>query len=209
MSANAELSFHILRHSVQILAEDDLKSLFDFGFSTEEIQAIAALTIKELNHLGRLGERFLEVKVDHQRLARSLAHVRREAAADALQNELLLLRAPAAMMRALFGTTSIQYANRRKLLGLSGVGVGRPAVPCEETEQAIWKAWRQQAHRSEGERYRATAKETRLPLSVIWAVLRAWEAETRTCSGVGRGGMDLNVMKTRDRDDVVPPPSER
>jgi hypothetical protein len=207
MIASAELSFHILRHSVQILAEDDLNSLFDLGFSIEEIQAIATLTVKELNHLGRLGGRFLEVKVDHQRLTRSLAHVRREAAAEALQDELLRLRAPAAMMRALFGTTSMQYANRRKLLGLSGVGVGRPAVPCEETEQAIWKAWRQQAHLSDGERYRATAKATRLPLSVIWTVLRAWEAETRTCSGVDRGSMDLNVTQKRDANDVVPPPS--
>ncbi|MGB8665733.1 MAG: STY4526/YPO1902 family pathogenicity island replication protein, partial [Serratia inhibens] len=65
MSANAELSFHVLHQSVQILADDDLKALFDLGFSVEEIHAIAALTIKELIHLSRLGDRFLDVKVDH------------------------------------------------------------------------------------------------------------------------------------------------
>ena len=206
MIANPELSFHILRHSVQILAADDLNSLFDLGFSIKEIQAIANLTVKELNHLGRLGERFLEVTVDHQRLARSLAHVRREAADEALQDELLRLRAPAAMMRALYGTTSMQYANRRKLLGLSDVGVGRPALPSEEAEQAIWKAWRQLANLSDGERYRATAKATRLPLSVIWTVLRAWETESRTGGGNDCAEMEKKVGTKHHADDVVPLP---
>ena len=175
MSVNTELTFHLLRYSAQRLAEDNLKALFGLGFSLEEIQALEPLTIKELIHLSQLGEHFLDVNVNHQRFVHSLQHVRRETAGEALQNELLRRRAPAEMMAALFGMTPLQYANRRKLLGLFGIGVGRPALPDEHMERAILEAWQQHAQFSDGERFLATARETQLPLSVIWPLLHASE----------------------------------
>ena len=178
MTANPELAFHILRYSAQQLAEDDLKALLEFGFSIEEIQAIEALTLKQLNHLSQLNGHFLDVSVNHQRFARALKHIHREAEGEALQDEMIRLRAPTAMMRALFGMTPLQYANRRKLLGLSGVGVGRPALPSEDTERMIWQAWQQQAQLSDAERYLATARVTQLPLSVVWTVVHAWETDS-------------------------------
>jgi hypothetical protein len=180
MTADGELAFHILRYGAQKLSEDDLSTLLDLGFSMEDIQAIETLTLKELNHLSCLSAHFLDVRINPQRFARVLAHIRQETAGEVLQNELLRRRAPAGMMRALFGMTPLQYANRRKRLGLSGVGVGRPAFPGEETERLIWQVWHEQAELSDAERYLATAEATQLPLSVIWSVRQAWQGATRS-----------------------------
>lgn len=187
MTAEGELAFHILRYGAQKLSEDDLSTLLDLGFSMEDIQAIETLTLKELNHLSRLSAHFLDIRINPQRFARVLAHIRQETAGEVLQNELLCRRAPAGMMRALFGMTPLQYANRRKRLGLSGVGVGRPAFPGEETERLIWQVWREQAELSDAERYLATAEATQLPLSVIWSVRQAWQGATQRQGNEGHG----------------------
>lgn len=140
MDSTAEVSFHILRYGAQKLAEGDLNALLEYGFSIEEIKAIEELTLQELDHLSRLGTHFLCVQVNHECFAAMLRRVHREASNKVLQNELIHMRAPAAMMRELFGMTNLEYANRRKLLSMAGVGVGRPpALP--ETEQiAVWQA---------------------------------------------------------------------
>ena len=171
MTIDAELTLHILHHGARKLAEDDLKGLAELGFSLEEIRSMETLTLKDLVHLGRLGQRFLDVRINHQCLQRALTHIRREADNEKLQDALLRLRAPAAMMRTLFGMTPLQCANRRKRLGLFGVGIGRPTVPTEETERAIWAAWQHHAHLPDGERYLATAEASRAPLSMIWPIL--------------------------------------
>ncbi len=181
MTIDAELTFHILHHSARRLAEDDLGALTDLGFSIEDMHSIETLTLKDLVHLGRLGGRFLDIKVNAQRFGRALAHVQREADNEKLQETLLRLRAPGTMMRVLFGMTPLQYANRRKRLGLFGAGVGRPAVPTEETERAIRAAWQQQAHLTDGERYLATARATGALLSVIWPVVRVHESDNAPC----------------------------
>ena len=177
MNIDAELTFHILHHGARRLAEDDLGALAELGFSIEDMYSIETLTLKDLVHLGRLGGRFLDIKIDPQRFGRALAHVQREADNEKLQETLLRLRAPGTMMRVLFGMTPLQYANRRKRLGLFGAGVGRPAVPTEATERAIRAAWQQNAHLPDGERYLATARATRSLLSVVWPVVRVHESD--------------------------------
>ena len=175
MSHAAELSFQILRYGCQRLAEGDVNALLDLGFLIDEIKAIEKLTLKELEHLSRLGAHFLTVKVNHSCFATSLRHVRHEARGERLQDELLRRRAPVAMMQTLFGMTTFQYANRRKLLGLGGIGVGRPSLPSEEENHAVWYAWHEHAHLPEPLRYLEISRKTDVPLNVIWALVQAWE----------------------------------
>ena len=175
MSHSAELSFQILRYACQRLAEGDINALLDLGFLVDEIQSLEKLTLRELDHLSRLGAHFLDVRVDHLCFTASLRHVRREADSESLQDELIRMKAPAAMMQTLFGMTTLQYANRRKLLGLAGIGVGRPPAPSEAENHTIWYAWRDHASLPEAQRYLETGRTTGMPLNVVWALVQSWE----------------------------------
>jgi hypothetical protein len=168
-----EVSFHILRYGAQRLAEGDVNALRDLGFSLTQIRALEQLTLKELDHLSRLGAHFMEVRVDAQCFTTALSHVRRERANDVLQDELIRAGAPAGMMYALFGITGAQYALRRKLLDMAGAGVGRPPTPSEADEASVWHAWQAHADLPVAQRYLATARTARRSLGTVWSVLKA------------------------------------
>lgn len=175
MRPGAELSFQILRYGAQKLAEGDFNALLDLGFTLEEIKMIEKLPLKDLNHLSRLGAHFLDVKVNHECFATSLRHVQQEAENEAIQEELIRLRAPGAMMQALFGMTPLQYANRRKLLNLAGAGIGRPSEPSEEDQHAVWRAWHRHTGLPEVQRYLETSRTSQVPLNVVWTLVKSWE----------------------------------
>ena len=179
------LSEYILHYCIERLADDDVEALFDLGFSVDEISALDGVTLQQLHHLSRLGGHFLEIQIDHRRLAHALAHIQHEAEHQALQDKLLQLRAPAPMMQALFGMRSSDYAKQRKRLGLSGRDVGRPAIPDEATERQVWAVWREHSQLTDSGRYLRVAEMTELPLTVIWAVVQAGQP-TESCRQILR-----------------------
>ena len=167
------LSTHILHYCAERLADDDVEALFELGFTVDEINTLDGIALQQLHHLNRLGDHFLTVTIDHRRLAHALEHIQHEAEHQALQDKLLRWRAPAPMMRALFGMRASDYAKRRKRLGLSGRDVGRPAIPDEATERRVWAVWREHSQLTDSERYLQVAEVTKLPLNVVWAVVQA------------------------------------
>ena len=136
MKPDVGLSFQILSYCIQKVLAEDRDSLLAEGLSVDAIRVIETLTFRELAHLSRLDPRFLGMTLDPKGFLTALQYVRQETDMVIMQDEMLRRRAPFPMMQALFGMTSLQYANRRKLLGIAGVGIGRPVRPSEEAQLA-------------------------------------------------------------------------
>lgn len=176
-TTHAELVFSALRYVTETLAEGDVHSVLDLGLRLDQVARLQQLTLQDLQHLSRVRAHFLNVSVDPVCFDRVLEHMERSKRGEALQDELIRLRAPLPMMRAFFGMTNAEYAARRKLLGMSGAGVGRPPAPSEEDERRIWDAWRDAGDQPLEERYVIVGRATGVPLSIVWSLVRAWEAD--------------------------------
>jgi Protein of unknown function (DUF2857) len=199
-TTHAELVLQALRYASETLAEGDLHAVLDLGFRIEQVARLQALTLGDLQHLSRVRAHFLDIRVDPLCFDRVLEHMERSKRAEALQDELIRLRAPLPMMRAFFGMTNAEYAARRKLLGMSGAGVGRPPAPSEEEERRLWDAWQEAEKLAIEERYLAVGRATGVPLSIIWALTRAWEEAGLT---------GFHAAPARANTEVVALPSER
>lgn len=178
MKPDGGLSFHILRHCLKKILAEDIDALLAMGFSFEELRLMETLSFKDLDHLSRLGPGFLRITLDPGGLAIALRHIQQETEIEAMQDEMLRRRAPFPMMQALFGMNSQQYANRRKLLGMSGVGVGRPTNPSDDESARVWHAWRQYQALPERQRYLTVSRTTQVTLNTIWTLVNDWKATT-------------------------------
>lgn len=176
-TTHAELVFSALRYVTETLAEGDVHSVLDLGLRLDQVARLQLLTLQDLQHLSQVRAHFLNVSVDPVCFDRVLEHMERSKRGEALQDELIRLRAPLPMMRAFFGMTNAEYAARRKLLGMSGAGVGRPPAPSEADEHRIWEAWQAAGEQLLEERYVSVGRATGVPLSIVWSVVRAWEAD--------------------------------
>lgn len=174
MNAASEVSFHILRFALQRVQEGDLGAALELGFTLEEIRGMEQLTLKDLSHLSRLSGHFLRMQVDHNTYRAMLNRVREEAHSEALQDALLHAGAPRSLMADLFGWTALQYAQRRKVLGVYTPS-GRPGKPTEAQERAIWEHWRQNLHHPLAQRYLETAQAARVSVGLVVHLLQAWE----------------------------------
>jgi hypothetical protein len=187
-TTHAELVFSALRYLTETLAEGDVHAVLDLGLRLDQVTRLQQLTLHDLHHLSGVRAHFLNVTVDSVCFDRVLEHMERSKRGEALQNELIQLRAPLPMMRAFFGMTNAEYAARRKLLGMSGAGVGRPPAPSEDEERSVWDAWRAAMDVAIEERYLRVGRETGVPLSTVWALVRSWEAHGLTPSDRRHGG---------------------
>lgn len=185
-TTHTELMFHTLRHVTEALAEGEIRSVLALGFRLDQVARLEHYTLRDLRALSQVRAHFLDIAVDSAALDRVLDQLDRSKAYDALQDDLVRLRAPLAMMRALFGMTNAEYGTRRKRVGVSGTGVGRTPVPAEGEEQRIWQAWRANAHHPLAERYLAVGKSTGIPLKVVWALVQSWEADGLLSGESGR-----------------------
>lgn len=176
-TTHTELTFQILRHVVEVLSEGDVRSALLLGFRVSQIAQLERLTLRDMHRLSRAPTNFLSITVDPTRFDRLLIHVERSKQREDLQDELIRLRAPAAMMRAYFGMTNADYAARRRLLGLTGTGIGRPSLPSNADQERIWKCWQDHARLPLEERYLEVGRTTGVPLKDVWGLIRSWEAE--------------------------------
>lgn len=197
-TTHAELVFSALRYLTETLAEGDVHSVIDLGLRLDQVKRLQQLTLQDLHHLSGVRAHFLNIVVDPVCFDRVLEHMERSKRGEALQNELIQLRAPLPMMRAFFGMTNAEYAARRKLLGMSGAGIGRPPAPTEDEERAVWEAWGAAGDAPLEERYLCVGRKTAIPLSTVWALVRSWEAEGLTGRDTGRPGKVVTLSHAED-----------
>ena len=175
-TTHAELVFHTLRYVTETLAEGDIHSVSELGFRLDQIARLEQFTLRDLHHISQVRTHFMDIAVDPACFDRVLDHMERNKRHGALQDELIQLRAPLAMMRAFFGMTNAEYAARRRLLGMTGTGIGRPPAPSEDDEQRVWKAWQNHAQHTLEQRYLQVGQSTGIPLNTVWALIQSWEA---------------------------------
>lgn len=176
MSQNDSLlAYHVMLYAIQALSEGDLKAIKDLDFTVDEIRQLSQLPVKAIKHLARMSSHFLEIKTDHSCFRKIMAHLHHELANDALQDDLLRLEAPITMMNTLFGMSTTEYIQRQKLLGITGCGAGRPALPSDEEQIVIWESWIKTEGLPLAERYQHVGKETGQPLRALWSLIQSWE----------------------------------
>ena len=173
---HAELVLHTLLYVSRTLAGGDVHSVLDLGFRPDQVARLRRLTLANLHRLARAPGHFLEVSVDPASLDRLLAHLERAQESDDLQDELIRARAPLAMMHALFQMTAVEFAGRRRLLGMESTGVGRPPGPTADQVTSCWNSWIAHGDLDRARRCLAAARSAELPLSSVWTLVQSWEA---------------------------------
>jgi hypothetical protein len=174
MSTHADLSFHVLRYALQRVHEGDLSAALDLGFTVDEIRSMERLTLKALGHLSRLSAHFLRVEVDHETYRAMISRVTEESESEGTQDALLRAGAPRALMAQMYGWSALQYAHRRRLLGIVGIS-GRPPQPTEAEEAMVWRHWRLNATAPLAQRYLRAATASGVTVAIVHSLVRAWE----------------------------------
>jgi len=175
-TTHAELVYQTLRYASETLAGGDIEAVLDLGFTVEQIARLAQLTLNDLRHLSQVRTHFLDVSVHVACFDRVLVHMDQNRHRESLYDELICQGASFPMLRAFTGMSNREFATRRRLLGMTGSGAGRPATPSEDDEQKLWNAWQSSSHLLHEERYLDASKTTGLPLSVIWSLINRWTA---------------------------------
>ena len=179
-----DLARAALLYAVECAVAGDSVALEEIGLGDGEVALLRTLTLEELRRAGVLCGRGLEVRLDASVFRVVVEHLQATREAEDVQRELIVSDAPRAMMRALFGMGSREYARLRSRLGVIS-GVGRPAELDEAAEHRLWHALSGRLRAAAGrplapEAYLAVRAETGVPLRAVWTYARRWAG-----SGVG------------------------
>ena len=169
----------VLRATVRAAAEGDLRALRALGFDDASVLLLPELRAIELPRLGRscLRAHCLDIRLNADCFARLIDLIRAARRDEQIGTELIRLGAPQRLLLRLFGMTSGEYAMQRRLLGLSSTGVGRPPIPNEDAQAALWHAWRATIGLPEKERYLQIGRTTGIPLGSAMPLIGQWERE--------------------------------
>lgn len=112
------------------------------GLTDDEVAALWTLTPVQMRRIATARAHFLDVRYEAAQLLALIRHVEHAQAEEAEQKQLLLHRAPSAVMRHLYGWSNGDFASRRRLLELRSTG----RTPGFRTEQLALRAerlWRE------------------------------------------------------------------
>lgn len=170
----SDLAFQLFRYASEQLAQNNLDNVLALGFTLEEASKISELTLSEVRKLSQQSSNFVKsLCVDHDCFARLLDRMKQEKDEEVIQDELIKLGAPYAMMSELFGMNGHEYAQRRKLLSLTRVG--RPPVPSDEDQERIYEIWLSHKDESPIEMWLHIGQETGLSLTTVWPLVNSWD----------------------------------
>jgi len=177
-SKEADLITAVLIYAIRCLGEADQSALRAMGFGPREIDALQRLNIADLYHVEAIRAHCLRVDLNREVFWHMVEHIKQLRASEELQQTLIKADAPQEMMQALFGVSAKEYTRWRRLMTLEPA-VGRPAEPDEDTEHALWKAWKarvkgEDAELLTAEDYLALKADTDVELRAIWHLTRRW-----------------------------------
>lgn len=173
-SSYSDLVFNIFRYAIEQLSKNNIDAIIELGFSVEEISKISNLTLSDVRRLSDMSQHFLpRLNIDHDCFSRMVERLEQAKGEEDLQDELIKLGAPHAMMNELFGMNGHEYAQRRKLLSLTRVG--RPPIPSEEEQIMIYDAWRRYESLDEPNRWLKLGQELGINLTTVWPLVKSWD----------------------------------
>lgn len=173
-SGFSELVFHVFRYVIDELARNNLDALVELGFEIEDVSRLSDLTVSDIRRLSEMSRHFIsELKVDRDgfvRLIERLEHAKEE---DVLQDRLIQMGAPHALMSELFGMNGHEYASRRKRLNLTRVG--RPPMPSDEQQARIFSVWESHKNLDGPRKWLKIGQESGVSLTTAWPLVSSWE----------------------------------
>jgi len=135
-----ELNMSVLQYLSGLLSEGEYDEIVRFGLRREDINALRNLKVEDMELLAQQAASFIMVSVDRLSFSRTIRRVQERRAEEDLIIGLIEHGATMQMMQKFFGMSGIEYANRRRLLGIEGVG--RTPIVTHEEEQCIWDAFK-------------------------------------------------------------------
>lgn len=160
---------HMLLMAVRALDQSQPRSI---GLTSPEISRLWSLKPAQLRWIAGSRAHFVDVHIDPDRLRALLDQIERSHEEEALQADLLRARAPSALMQSLYGWTTADFAERRRLLGLRWTGRA-PAFPSEQLANQAESRWLQleRARHPLSQRYLQLARELELGIDTIWQMV--------------------------------------
>ena len=176
----ADLISAVLRYAVRCLSDGDPEALQAMNFGPKEIEALREMHLADLARMESLGAHCLDIGLNRQVYWTMVAHLKRERAAEALQQALVAADAPFEMMQTFFGLSSREYTRLRRVVDVAPA-VGRPPEADEASQQTLWAAWtrRQQGGDDElltPDAYLDLHRETGIGMRAVWTLTRRWAA---------------------------------
>lgn len=157
----AELLGALFRYLAESIEDGDAHIVRDFGLTPEDVEAITALTLADLQHLSRFRGHCIKVEIDAAALRGLHRHILHERSRIQLRRKLLCADAPQPLMDLLFAMPPKDYDNERKCAGLPLHRSGRCAKPSDAVCKRVYASLRGLGH----ERLAALAPDEWLTLA--------------------------------------------
>lgn len=161
----------------------DLKSGYirrceSLGLKQEEMQLLQSLTLEELHYISNSSVSVLQFNIHHENFYRLVQHARREQQRMQRVDRALLLGGSIELMQHMFGFSSLEVANRRRIAGIE-VRAGRGVVLSEEESTTLWTRWQQADvdNVDSGEALDVmmlAAEQMDVSLTAVWHTVRSW-----------------------------------
>ncbi|OLU25470.1 hypothetical protein BVH03_17595 [Pseudomonas sp. PA15(2017)] len=184
-SLNTAVLYQVMTH----LRDGNFRRCLEMGFDQEELVQLNQLSFSDISELTRTPVRFIEITVNHDLLGRALGRLQEEALRQQMIQRAIKLGASLEMLNSLFGITSEEVSGRRRFMGIN-IKPGRPQMPEVEEMHQLWNRWQKLIAENSAKIDQTDptaalgvmmilAEETGHPLSIIWKLIREWEADVR------------------------------
>lgn len=173
---HSELTLNLLILVTKMAAQGDFPTMRKLGIRHDQLDKLQALSTQEIQQIALITKaKFVSIQFDADALdmAINIGH-HRVGERNAI---IALLKAGATrpIMHQLFGLTQSETANLRRFLALPKAD-GRPPVPTEQQETALWHVWQQIRHKEREMSLQLLYlhEKTGIKANVIWPLLQDW-----------------------------------
>lgn len=177
---SSQLNRALFKQALNLIRDGDMRRARALGFRDDELQRLSRLRGSEIESLINEFPAVARFELDHDTLKAALRRVDRDQNREALIDHCIRHGASVQMLAAFFGLTPNDCSARRALLGVPS-RQGRLPMPEEKIEHEAYHRWQtisdDPSSPSAAEDIRGMlvlAEETKLPLAVIWTLIKQW-----------------------------------
>lgn len=177
IDSGAEFSLHTLLFVVRAATNGDIKTPLKLGLRESQIHELLTLNSQELHDMASMSKaNFLNISFDPDALDIALRHNALKSRRREQIGQLLAAGASFPVMSYLYGLTTEDIANYRKIMNLAK-NEGRPATPSEDEQARIWEIMKPISSFDDDcitELLLQAHRETGIKISAIWQLLKQW-----------------------------------
>jgi Protein of unknown function (DUF2857) len=178
--SDSGFTLQTILHIVRMAAEGDIRTAIKLGIKEHQITELLTLNSQELHDMASMTHsKFIKIEFDPDALETALRinekHSKRR------QEIMALIAAGASypVMKHLYGLTTEDMANYKKLAGITDTD-GRPANATEQEQQQLWKIMKPIQSLDDPELPELLIKahkKTGVKVNSIWLLLKEWRGK--------------------------------